>query len=79
MLHGDMLSAEFITTLGSRPHQQGHRRRLAVGGRAVARCCEDLGNSRRIVVATSNRVFQVSDLAGSKRREFVDLAKRGNA
>lgn len=26
-----------------------------------------------------DRVFQVSDLAGSKRREFVDLAKRGNA
>jgi hypothetical protein len=30
-------------------------------------------------VAVDDRVFQVSDLAGSKRREFVDLAKRGNA
>jgi hypothetical protein len=30
-------------------------------------------------VARPDRVFQVSDLAGSKRREFVDLAKRGNA
>ena len=26
-----------------------------------------------------DRVFQVSDLAGNKRREFVDLAKRGTA
>lgn len=30
-------------------------------------------------MAVVDRVFQVSDLAGSKRREFVDLAKRGNA
>lgn len=30
-------------------------------------------------MATPDRVFQVSDLAGSKRREFIDLAKRGNA
>lgn len=30
-------------------------------------------------MAIPDRVFQVSDLAGSKRREFVDLAKRGNA
>ena len=30
-------------------------------------------------MAVVDPVFQVSDLAGSKRREFVDLAKRGNA
>lgn len=30
-------------------------------------------------MAVVDRVFQVSDLAGSKRREFVDLAKSGNA
>ena len=30
-------------------------------------------------MAMVDRVFQVSDLAGSRRREFVELAKRGNA